>query len=313
MKDYKTYLASIYVLMLCIAGCEKPVHRMNVDPVRKQLVLNGSLGPDLPFKIHVSSSMEPIGPELVTLVEDAEITITDDNNNTIHPEYDSMGFYMADWYPEINKNYRITVKASGFEDAYADIKIPDKPTGISLTKDSSNTSYPYLMKINDRGDEENTYMIRARYQYKEIRHLYYDDGRKQLIDTLIESRKATLYSADELIDYNADGTYIGDSRLPSGEKAASGFVISDELFKGREHVMNFKATQIWRLDPDRPYLFIDVLSLNREFYNFVKSYTLYFEARQTPFAEPVAILCNIKNGLGYVYGYSVHTDSVRIK
>jgi hypothetical protein len=285
---------------------------MDVDPVRKQLVLNGSLGPDQPFKIHVSSSMEPIGPELVTLVEDAEITIIDDNNNLICPEYDSMGFYHADWYPETNKNYRITVKAPGFEDAYADITIPEKPEGITFSKDLSNSFYPDLLKINDPLEEENTYMIRARYQYKETRQ-YWLGPNLWKYDTIIESRLLRLSSKDELIDYYADGTHIGDSRLPSGEKVASGFLITDELFNGQEYSLNFKAGYASRLDPDRPYMFIEVVSLNREFYNFVKSYCLYFEARQTPFAEPVAILSNIKNGLGYVYGYSVHTDSVRIK
>jgi hypothetical protein len=312
MRLCNLFILSIIVFIFCLSGCEKPVHRMDLEPLRKQLVLNGSLGPDLPFKIHVSSSMEPIGPELVTLVEDAEITISGDDNIVIHPEYDSMGFYQASWYPAEGRKYRITVKAPGFEDAYADVAIPVKTAGVSFSKDSSGISYPYQLKIDDLENENNTYMIRARYQYEEIRQYWLGPG-KWRYDTIREIRKATLYSADELIEYYGDGTYIGDSRAPSGEKAASGFVISDELFNGREHKMNFKATQIWRLDPDRPYLFIDVLSLNREFYNFVKSYSLYFEARQTPFAEPVAIVSNIMNGLGYVYGYSVHTDSIRIK
>lgn len=313
MKFSILSIGSIIVFLVCLTGCEKPVHKMDLDPVTKQLVLNGSLGPDLPFKIHVSSSMEPIGPELVTLVEDAEITVTDDNNNTVYPEYDSMGFYQANWYPEEGKRYRITVKAPGFEDAYTEITIPENPSFFSIFRDSSNITYPYSLRLQDPPEQGNTYMIRARYQYKEIRYFYYDDGRKVHIDTLIEFRLASLRSTDEFIDYYADGTHIGDSRLPSGEKAAMGFLITDELFNGREHKLDFSATYIFRLDHDRPYLFIDVLSVNREFYNYVRSYTLYFEAKQTPFAEPVAILTNIKNGLGYVYGYSIHTDSIRIK
>ena len=77
--------------------------------------------------------------------------------------------------------------------------------------------------------------------------------------------------------------------------------------------MRFKVTSVYRLDMDRPYLFVDLVSVEREFYNFVKSYCLYYDALQTPFAEPVAILSNIENGLGFVYGYSIHTDSIRLK
>ena len=299
-------------ILFYLTGCEKQVHRMDIDPVKKHLVLNGSLGPDLPFKIHVSSSMEPIGPELVDLVEDAEISVTDENNNTIYPQYDSMGFYLADWYPEINNKYRITVKAPTFEDVFVDVTVPEKLENISLSKDSVNTTYPYVLKITDTPEEENSYMIRAWYQYKEIRHLWLAPG-QWLDDTIIERRLAVLRSPDELIKYHADGNNIGDIDISMGDKGSTGFLISDELFNGREHILSFKATYIYRLDPDIPYLFVEVVSLNMEFYNFVKSYCLYFDARGTPFAEPVAILSNIENGLGYVYGYSVHTDSIKLK
>jgi hypothetical protein len=304
-------IISITVL-LCLAGCEKPVHRMDIEPVRKQLVLNGSLGPDQSFMIHVSSSMEPVGPELVTIVEDAEVTISDDRNQLLHARYDSMGYYLADWYPETNTRYRITARAPGFEEAYADISIPGKHEGIVLSHDVNNTTYPYILKISDPANAENTYMIRARYQYKETRQFWIGPGQWRY-DTIIEIRKAVLSSVDELIEYSGDGTFVGDSRFSAGEKSASGFVVSDELFNGKEHSLSFKATYIYRLDPDRPYLFIDVVSLNRDYYNFLKSYSFYYQARQTPFAEPVAILTNVRNGLGFVYGYSVHTDSVRIK
>lgn len=312
MKISNVLLISILVVLIYLTGCEKQVHRMDTDPVKKRLVLNGSLGPDLPFKIHISSSMEPIGPELVDLVEDAEISITDDHNNTIYPQYDSMGFYLADWYPETNKRYVITVKAPTFEDASVEIIIPDKMVSVSLSGNIDNANYPYVLKFTDNPEEGNSYMIRAWYQYKEIRHLWMEPG-PGIVDTLIERRLAILHSPDELIEYHADGNSIGDIDISMGDKGSTGFLISDEFFSGREHILDFKATYIYRLDPDRPYLFIEVVSLNRDFYNFVKSYCLYYDARGTPFAEPVAILSNIENGLGYVYGYSVHTDSIKFK
>ncbi len=241
MKISNIILISIIVVLVYLTGCEKQVHRMDIDPVKKNLVLNGSLGPDLPFKIHVGSSMEPIGPELVDLVEDAEISITDANNNTIYPQYDSMGFYVADWYPEINKKYRITVKAPTFEDAIVDVIIPEKLMNISLSVDLENPNYPNFLKIIDNSEEGNTYMIRAWYQYKEIRHLWMAQG-KWIDDTIIKRNLALLHSSDELITYSADGIHIGDVDFSTGDKGSTGFLISDELFNGREHILSFKAT-----------------------------------------------------------------------
>jgi hypothetical protein len=311
MKTSNIILIFIILILFHLTGCEKQVHRMDIDPVEKHLVLNGSLGPDLPFKIHISSSMEPIGPEMVDLVEDAIITITDEHNKTIYPQYDSMGFYKADWYPEINNKYRITVKAPTFKDAFVEVIVPEKLVNISLSQDLINTSYPYTLKFTDSPEEENSYMIRAWYQYKEIRHLWTAPG-QWVDDTIIQRRLAVLHSPDELIKYYADGNSIGDEAVSTGDKGSTGFLISDELFNGREHSLSFKPTYISKLDPDRPYLFVEVVTLDMEFYNFVKSYCLYYDALQSPFAEPVAILSNIKNGLGYIYGYAVNTDSLKL-
>lgn len=283
-----------------------------MDPVKKHLVLNGSLGPDKTFKIHVSSSMYPIGPELVDLFEDAEISITDENSLNVLAQHDSMGFYMADWYPEINHTYRITVKAPTFEDAYVDITVPEKLARVSLSNNTANTTYPYALKISDISETDNTYMIRAWYQHKETHQHWLGPGLTKY-DTIITRNLASLHSTDELIGYYADGTYIGDEVLSNGPKSARGFLISDELFNGRDHTLNFKYSYVWQLDPDRPYLYVEVVSLKSEFYKYVKSYCLYFDALQTPFAEPVAILTNIQNGLGYVYGYSIWSDSIKIK
>jgi hypothetical protein len=310
IKDIITFF--LFFVLLWLAGCEKPIHRMDIDPVQKRLVLNGSLGPDLPFKIHVSSSMAPIGPEIVDVVTDAEIIITGDNNTEVQAKHDSMGFYLADWYPEANRKYRITVKAPTFEDAFVTVAVPNPLVSTLLSKDSADITYPYLLSFYDPPEEENTYMIRAWYQYKEIRHLWYGPG-NWVDDTLIEKRSPVIHSVDELIGYYADGISMGDEAPSDGEKASTGFLISDELFDGREHVMRFKVSYVSRLDQDRPYLFVEVISVGRDFYNFVRSYSLYYDALQAPFAEPVAILSNIENGLGFVYGYSIHTDSIRLK
>jgi hypothetical protein len=299
----------VIIILLFLAGCEKQVHRMNVDPVKKRLVLNGSMGPDMPFEIHISSSMQPVGPELVNLVEDAVITITDEHNNTIYAKHDSMGFYYADWYPEENRKYRIVVKAPTFEDASVTVTIPEPVTNTSFSKSLTELTYPYSLTFKDPPEEKNTYMIRSWYPYKEIRHLWYESGGWK-DDTLTGRRTPVMYSSDQLIGYYADGIHIGDEAPTAGERASSGFLISDELFNGREHTIRFKATYINKMDVDRPYLFVDLVSAEKGFYDFVKSYTLYFTALQTPFAEPVAILSNIENGLGYFYGYSVHTDSI---
>jgi hypothetical protein len=285
---------------------------MDIEPVKKRLVLNGSLGPDLPFKIHISSSMGPLGLELVDVVTDAEITITDDNNNAVFPQHDSMGFYYADWRPEANKTYKIIVKAPTFENASVTVTLPKPLASTSLSKDSVDLTYPYVLTFRDPPEEENTYMIRAWCQNKTYRHLWYGPG-NEVYDTLIERKSPVLYSPDELITYFADGTYISDQAPSSGEKASSGFLISDELINGMKHILRFNVKYIGKLDMDRPYLFVEVVSIEKGYYDFVRSYSLYYDARQTPFAEPVAILTNIENGLGFVYGYSVCTDSILLR
>jgi hypothetical protein len=309
-------IISVFTLsaVLLLTGCEKQISRMDIDPVKKRLVLNGSLGPDHPFKIHVSSSRGSMGPELIDIVPDAEIYVFDGNVKVLMPGYDSMGFYIADWFPETNKKYKISVKAENFDPVSVTVLVPEPVSSTSLSKDPAGDKYPYSLIINDPPEDANIYMIRAWYQSKIFRHLYYYDPLpRQVYDTLIERKNLSLYSPDELIDLYADGTYFGDELPGSGEKQSSGFIISDALFNGNSHKFRFKTGSLGNLDNDRPYLFTELISVDKSFYDFAKSFALYYNARTTPFAEPVALLSNVLNGLGFVYGYSIHTDSILLK
>ncbi len=309
MKTTKVISIFIFLITLLLSGCENQITRMDTGPIIKRLVLNGSLGPDKPFKIHVSSSMESVGPELVDIVADAEITVFNDNIKVLVPAYDSLGFYDADWFPETNKIYKISAKAGNFDPVSVIIKVPEPVISTSLTVDPADYKYPYSLVINDPGEDANFYVVRAWYQKKTFRHLYYGNG-MEVNDTLIERKSINISSPDELIDLYADGNHFNDELPGSGERNSSGFVISDALFNGKSHILRFNIGHSGNLDNDRPYLFTDLLSVDKSFYDYARSYALYYESRTAPFAEPIAMLSNVLNGLGFVYGYSIHTDSI---
>ena len=95
----------------------------------------------------------------------------------------------------------------------------------------------------------------------------------------------------------------------------SGYVLSDDLFNGREKTLYAKIST-WQLfdyyyqDLPQSPLYIHLYSISEDLYRFILTYNKYTDALGNPFAEPVNIYSNVKNGLGIFSGVNVSTDSV---
>ena len=59
----------------------------------------------------------------------------------------------------------------------------------------------------------------------------------------------------------------------------------------------------------RPY--VKVSRITEDYFRYVKSYHTYYNASGNPFAEPVNVFSNIKNGFGNFSAYSSVTDTLR--
>lgn len=59
-------------------------------------------------------------------------------------------------------------------------------------------------------------------------------------------------------------------------------------------------------------VFVNLHRINKDFYQYVRSYSAYQNTNGNPLAEPVNIMTNVNNGFGFFSAYSTVKDSVII-
>jgi hypothetical protein len=107
-----------------------------------------------------------------------------------------------------------------------------------------------------------------------------------------------------------------------------GYLVSDELFNGSTFTFSAEI-YAWDLfnnyhyyegeqQPTSEYLtkypiYANLLSVSKEFYDYVITRSKYSEAQNNPLAEPVNVFSNVKNGYGIFSSFSASQDSVLIK
>jgi len=120
------------------------------------------------------------------------------------------------------------------------------------------------------------------------------------------------YELDSLITYSQKEdlwAYPVDPWLDNIANASeNGLSFSDATFNGTNIVLNL-STYIYSYNTNETKILIDLYSISEEYYNYLKSKSLYEES-DPAFSEPVQIFSNIENGLGIFAGASISSDSV---
>lgn len=228
-------------------------------------------------------------------------------DGTSFPLSGTAGYYFSNRVPEEGKTYRITAKASGFQEVEAEMTIPKAIKIMEIKWDSSsvrkvdpsapfydqyysNSTIPFTLKFSDPPHEKNYYSIVVDYWY--VRK--YTDPQTQMerADTLLGSAR----------------TWITDRALVDEDDRKSRF--SDFAFDGTTYAVA-ATTQFYFLDPRNVVYKFDVklYSVSEEYFNYEESRELFNQVEGDPFAQPVQIYTNVKNGLGIFGGFSLDQRS----
>ena len=107
------------------------------------------------------------------------------------------------------------------------------------------------------------------------------------------------FSSDDPVLTGSDASIGGNG---FGQRGAS---FNDDLFEGGDRTIELDAW-LWETDA----VDVTVSSGTEEFYLYEVSYSKYQETRDNPFAQPVQVYTNVRNGLGIFAGVSSTTQSV---
>lgn len=314
----------IIIIAMCMTSCYKELI-IDVDNETDKIVVNGLVNNIDTLSVTITRSFAPDGIVHINELENATVSVFKNDifiedlvyNKTAN---DPVGKFSANFIPEINNEYKITVNDLVLGEAEAYTKIP-KPVEITeyeakLVKWGGNYNFPrryrYSFKINDP-DIKNYYFLKF---YMKI----------YLKEKGIESNEVLTYMYGDVLS----GSIPGQEKYIYG-----GLLFSDDGFNGTNYTISGTATlqdttficnavDYWMLgmeefeidcsefgnyvvmDINKLFLHLEVLS--EETYLFYKSHAKIIrnvkEASDLRYKEHGPVFSNVENGYGIFGGLS---------
>lgn len=301
----------ILILAIALKACEKDT-TLRVEKKAPKLVIYGLTAAEQPFEVFVSKSASVL--DVVERIRDLDVTdakvylhadgvLTDSfKYNGPYQSYTTMHGSTAK--PGIR--YRLTASASGLAnveaEAFLQNDFPELRGSTMLRnpkKIDGTETFEVRIRFADPKGAQNYYIMR-------ILTPFYTGS-----DVSYYTSSGCFYTNDPDVDDNA-----GIDPLVSG-CISNELFINDRNFDGRqkELVLNVPVTQLTVVqDPanGRTYRpLVQITNITGDYYKYRRSIEQYNMAADNPFAEPVSIFTNIRNGFG-IFGVSrPQIDTIR--
>ena len=300
------FIGIFSLIFIMFSSCEK-VLDIDIPFKKRKIVVNGIMNPDSLVRVHVSKSMHILDNQDIALLDNAHLNLYEDGVfiDSI-PEVANGLYELPGFKPAIDHTYRIEVTAENRNPVEAETTIPKPVSIISIDtnrvkgQDSGN-SLQFSLQFKDPPGVENYYIIRAKVyrQFSEWDH---------------KTDSLSFYYNTESIGLNSNDPVI--------DEHSSGLIFSDDYFKGKTYNMTFTFSSFYHgyygyeedvPERDKTYqAYIYLHSISKEYYLYLKSFYMQMYAQDDPFAEPVTVYNNIKNGYGVLGSFAVSVDTLNI-
>lgn len=340
----KKLIYIIIVIAIALTACEKTLD-FPFEYKKPKLVLNCVLSNTSEIDFTVSRSMHILDTKEIVKISDADVIIFEDGNPLqVVPVSDGEGNYHAAYIPKAGHTYKFQVSKDGFETIESEVTMPNPTTinSISGKQKSNDDGYYYgdefdvSLNYSDIPDNENYYMIYVTSDLPEDMKEYFDENYMYSVEDLFDKNyKLNLECNDISVSSGYGGTllYMADEVI-SGENYTIKFSAQDYRdIRGIFYGLIYEDDDYYYKDgeegegedddegesiEDLPFyreyeykLIVHLRSVNKDYYQYQKSYDLYIENDGNPFSEPTLVKTNIKNGLGILGAAGEVTDTIR--
>ncbi|GEM_PF-3420823 len=341
----------IYIIIastLALAACEKTLD-FPFEYMQPKLVLNCVLSNTSKIEFTVGRSMHILDTKEIVMISDADVIIFEDGNPLqVVPVSEGNGVYHAEYIPKVGHTYKFQVSKDKFETIEAEVKMtaPTVINSLSGKQKSNDDGYYYgdvfdvSLNFNDIPNDENYYMVYVTSDFPAEMKEYFAENYMYSVEDLFDTNftlnlecndmsvssgygGTLLYMADEVIsggnytikfsaqDYrDIRGVFYGlmyqdDDYYyyKDGEEGEEGEGEDDDDGESIEDLPFYREYEY--------KLIVHLRSVNKDYYQYQKSYDLYVENDGNPFSEPTLVKTNIKNGLGILATASEVTDTIK--
>ena len=249
--------------------------------------------------------------EKEAVMSEAEVELTVNGQEKYTMRYTPLHFnYTSDYIPKSGDHIALRVKADGLEPAFAETVVPGiqqlevlscekyyekgHTSSGSLSDMSQDTVAHITFRITDPGNESNYYRLK-------VRSIAYD---KRADDSEEILQYSDIYSSSDVIFMNEQLT-----KSYGGWAAYFSNVFDDHLFNGQKYTFSIETRL--RLG-EHPHAVIELQSITRDLYYYLKSIMLYRITDQDAYTEAIQIHCNINNGWGILGGMETEKQIIRL-
>jgi hypothetical protein len=307
----KILIGYIAFLLFCLLACTSNIE--NVSPkyfanIKEKIVMTSFISPqDTVIYVNLTLSA-PVGSNQVAnrVVKDAIVTLSTDNQQIIIPYQDKKEFYSISakaFKIEAGKTY--TLKAvTKDKEVEASTTIP-----LENVKIENYFVTPTTKQEGRYNDTLNGYRIQFKWQdvskkvnyYKATAEFYYQisEPTYSYENNAVKVTYEPKQKLSNISNYLEEESYFDDLKF-DGKLMASQI---GEVYIKKETFMVGKT--IYRPKDFKPtVLRLQLFNLSKEFYDYHLSLFSSEIAYENPFAEPVFVFTNVKNGLGCFAGYN---------
>jgi hypothetical protein len=300
-------LISFFSIIVVLSSCEKDVN-IKLPQKDPKLVVNGLLAKDSVISVTIGKSRSVLDPggnsgsnQELYVVKNA-IAVVYENNLVL----DTLIFDNVQ-YRYISQNnktvkagntYSIIVNAPGFKQAEASTTVPSQSVIDDVvrvqnarTNSDGNPEDEITVKLNDPS-ETNFYLV-------QFFRPAYGLGPGYSVYCVSTTDKDIEPIGDNADPFSTENCYDGNSLL-----------MKDLNFNGRLKTIRFYINSYELQDItgpggqlSKPY--VKVSRITEDYFKFVKSYNVYYNSSDNPFAEPANVYTNVKNGYGTFSAFTV--------
>ncbi len=305
MNKVKIIIPALFLSILLITSCEDAfttVKEINLPEHEKKIAVFSSLNDSICriFISHSKSIDDNSGYDIVK----ANVNIYKNDKSFfsfVYPDDLKHGNITNSFIAlpkSINEGekYELEVESSEYGIAKANQIVPDSPEikDFLYSEGFYIEQYDTLDKleftIEDDGEKENFYLFNASLTFFK----------------LTRSKLNLDVSTDDPLVKEFYGNF------------ERGFILSDKTFNGQNKKMILKLQSYSFQYPPDPDEYLDtvelkVKSITKDYYNFLLSQIQYNQSQDNPFAEPVNIYSNIKNGYGLFSAEKSQFKTIKIK
>lgn len=301
---------------ILLSACVKEVP-FEVDLPSEKLIINSTFAPHEHWRVFITQSIAPTDTLNFESVRNAEVTIKEEDGRQykltefVLPEKTgSFGFYTNS---EIlikenrNKKFEIEVIKDGIESVTSESLIPILPP---YEVEFQVTKYEKDFELNDRI----FYTLQGELSlifdsssppplYVAIRLFYLTDDIRSNRDDENSSEDSTIYKQ---LSLNLDASFLDPFFLRTSIlkqidierqfNSIKGYVDQNIVFQ-KEDFFNKKV-------------YVEVISLSEDYFQYIDSYSKQRSALADPFAEPASVYNNINGGYGIFAGFNMNRDTI---